>query len=428
MRCAWRVPKPLKRCAGARLAVFAAVVVGACAAPRSSVPRPGNDDAGASAIRVMLAQNVPAADVGATGSWMLLDDQRRLLARATSADRWRIEHDGARVRATKGGARTGWINGPIYAVPIVESFVRFNAGRYRGEMVFRGTIQGILAFNRVRIDDYLAGVVPLEIGGRSAAESAAVQAQAVTARSYAYVHLTPNDGRGFDVTATVADQVYGGVDAESPLATQAIESTRGLVLKYAGRVVNAPYSAVCGGETAAQSEVWRMPDEPYLKRVSDRIPGTDRYYCDIAPRFRWTRTFDEAELVNAVSRYLAAYASVPGNNPGQPRAVAITSRTPSDRVGTLMIATDRGEFTVHGNDIRSVLRGTGGEILNSTYFSIDSSYERDGHLTKLTLRGGGYGHGVGMCQWGAIGRARAGQNFRSILATYYPGTTVGSLR
>ena len=70
----------------------------------------------------------------------------------------------------------------------------------------------------------------------------------------------------------------------------------------------------------------------------------------------------------------------------------------------------------------------GGEILNSTYFSIDSSYERDGHLTKLTLRGGGYGHGVGMCQWGAIGRARAGQTFREILATYYPGTSVGPIR
>lgn len=376
----------------------------------------------------MLAQNLAAADVGATGSWMLLDDQRRLLARATSGDRWRIERDGTRIRATRSGARTGWINGLIYAVPLEEAFIAFNGRRYRGEMVFRATPQGIVAFNRVRIDDYLAGVVPLEIGGRVAAESAAVQAQAVTARSYAYVHLNPKDARGFDVTATVADQVYGGVDAEAPLATAAIERTRGLVLKYAGRVVNAPYSSVCGGETAAQSEVWRTADEPYLKRVSDRIPGTDGYYCDIAPRFRWTRTFDEAELVNAVSRYLSAYVSVPGNNPGQPRAVAITSRTPSNRVGSLVITTDRGDFTVRGNDIRSVLRGTGGEILNSTYFSIDSSFERDGHLTQLTLRGGGYGHGVGMCQWGAIGRARAGQDFRAILATYYPGTTVGSLR
>jgi len=404
-------------------------MAGACAAPRSSRPRPASDEVGSSAIRVMLAQNAAAADIGASGAWTLLDDRRRLLSRGSSGDRWRIERDGARIRAVNGGARTGWVDGSIYAIAGDGGFVVFNGRRYRGEMVFRGTQQGILTFNRVRIDDYLVGVVPIEIGGRSAAESAAVQAQAVAARSFAYVHLNANDRRGFDVTATVADQVYGGVDSETALATQAVESTRGLVLKYAGRVVNAPYSSVCGGETAAQSEVWRTPDEPYLKRVSDRMPGTtDRYYCDIAPRFRWTRTFDEAELVNAVSRYLAAYVPVPGSNPGQPRAVAITSRTPSNRVGTLKITTDRGDFTLQGNDIRSVLRASGGEILNSTYFFIDSSFERDGHLTKLTVRGGGNGHGVGMCQWGAIGRARAGQDFRSILATYYPGTTVGPVR
>jgi stage II sporulation protein D len=403
-------------------------VATACAAPRSSAPRPMRDDAGVAVIRVMLGQNLPAAEVTATGAWILLDDQRRLLARSVSGEHWRIERDAGRVRATKIGARTGWINGPIYAVPSSDAFIVFGGHRYRGEMTFRGMPQGILAFNRIRIDDYLAGVVPLEMGGQTAAESAAVQAQAVTARSYAYVHLSAEGSRGFDVTATVSDQVYGGLDAEQPLSTRAVESTRGLVLKYAGRVVNAPYSAVCGGETATQSEVWKAPDEPYLKRVSDRIPGTDRYYCDIAPRFRWTRAFDEAELTQAVGKYLAAYVAVPGNNPGKVRAVSVVSRTPSNRVGALTITTDRGEFTLHGNDIRSVLRGAGGEILNSTYFSIDSSNQRDGHLTQLTLRGGGYGHGVGMCQWGAIGRARAGQDFRTILATYYQGTTVGPLR
>jgi stage II sporulation protein D len=403
------------------------LVLTACAAPRTGTPRPIRNDAGLSVIRVMLGQNLPATEVTATGPWMLLDNQRRLLAKSMNGEQWRIERDGRRLRAAKSGARTGWVDGVIYAVPSTDAFVLFAGRRYRGEMEFRGMPQGVLAANRVRIDDYLTGVVPLEMGGRTAAESAAVQAQAITARSYAYVHLNSEDPRGYDVTATTSDQVYGGVDAEQPLSTRAIESTRGLVLKYAGRVINAPYSAVCGGETAAQSEVWRTPDEPYLKRVSDRIPGTDRYYCDIAPRFRWTRTFDETEINAAVASYLSAFASVPGN-PGRVRSVVVASRTPSNRVGALTISTDRGDFTLHGNDIRSVLRGPGGEILNSTYFSVDSSDQRDGHLTQLTLRGGGYGHGVGMCQWGAIGRSRAGQDFRAILAAYYQGTTVGPLR
>ena len=82
---------------------------------------------------------------------------------------------------------------------------------------------------------------------------------------------------------------------------------------------------------------------------------------------------------------------------------------------------------LRGNDIRYVLRSPDGEILNSTYFSVETAIDRDGSIGRLTLRGSGYGHGVGMCQWGAIGRARAGHDFLSILGAYYPGTTVGSV-
>jgi stage II sporulation protein D len=94
-------------------------------------------------------------------------------------------------------------------------------------------------------------------------------------------------------------------------------------------------------------------------------------------------------------------------------------------VGRLSLDTERGTFELRGNDIRSVLRTSGGETLNSTYFTVEPETRRDGSLARLVVHGNGYGHGVGMCQWGAIGRARAGQSVRTILATYYPGTTVG---
>jgi len=383
-------------------------------------------------IRVLVAVGFSAVRVGSTRAVVFLEgDGEHLIARSGTGAAWRIERDGRRVRAVRpDGVPTVWVEGPIIArsegtgepaTPLV-----LTGKSYRGEFLFYGADSGVMVVNRLPIEEYLRAVVPLEMGTRSSSDVAAVEAQAVTARSYAYIHLSSDPARAFDVTAGVLDQVYGGVAGETEVGNAAVESTRGLVLMYAGRVVNAPYHATCGGTTAAASEIWRSPDEPYLQPVSDRVPGAGRDYCDIAPRYRWTRSFDAATLNAALAQYLATYATVPAGIPGIARDVAVASHTPSGRVGLLRITTDRGNFLLHGNDIRYVLRAGGGEILNSTYFSVETVAASDGTLARLTLHGTGYGHGVGMCQWGAIGRARAGQDFRTILRTYYSGTTVGS--
>lgn len=376
-------------------------------------------------IRVLLSSNTPTARLSSSSGFNLFADGGSLMARGAPGAGWRIEHDGTRVRAVRpDGVPTVWSERAIRAQTIGTALLSLNGSPYRGELAFAGSDTELVEINSLSIEDYVRGVVPLEMGDRPPADSAAVQAQAVTARSYAYIHLAP--GRSFDVTGGVLDQIYGGVAAETAVGSQAVESTRWLVLTYAGRVVNAPYHSACGGSTAAASEVWRTGDEPYLRPVSDRIPGTDRFYCDGAPRFVWTHTFDAATLNAAVAAYLANYTNVPGKRPGTVNAVTVASHTPSGRVGTLTITTDRGNFTLRGNDIRFVLHKPGSEILESTYFSVATAQAPDGSLARLTLHGMGYGHGVGMCQWGAIGRARAGQDFRAILEAYYPGTTIGS--
>lgn len=386
-------------------------------------------------LGVALSTGAQTLSIGGGAEWRLYArDGQSLVARARAGDAWRVERQGGSLRGIRAdGVPTVWKEGGLVARLVGEpdgrrALLTFNGRRYRGELLLVPGDSGIVVVNRVRMDDYLRGVVPLEIGTKALGDSAAVQAQAITARSFAFSRLGGGSpARPYDLTAGVRDQIYGGADVEAPVSSAAILSTRGLVLMYGGKVVNAPYHSTCGGTTAEASEIWRSPGEPFLRRVSDQIPGTSRSYCDISPRFRWTKTLEGPDLQAALVKYLATYTTVPGRAPGVPQAVSIDGRTASGRVAALKIATDRGNYVLRGNDIRYVLRVPGSEILNSTAFSVETSAGRNGSLAKLTLRGSGYGHGVGMCQWGAIGRARAGQDVRTILRTYYPGTTVAAL-
>lgn len=372
-----------------RIAIAAALGVAACV----------------SVSRGAGSGNVPVVD----GQYKNGREQMVRIVLATAA------HEGATVNPADG----------ILVVQPENGFVQWGGKRYRGELLITATDSGMLVVNQLPMDDYLRGVVPLEIGNRTSAEMAAVQAQAVAARTYAYKHLNP--ARPFDMYATVQDQVYGGVDAEKPLPDSAILSTRDVVVLYNGQPITTPYHSTCGGSTAGVSEVWYdQPDQPYLRPVSDRIPGTNSYYCDPSPRFSWTQTYDAAGLRAVMEKYLASYTNAPKANLGRVTGVREQGRTPSGRVAALTVQTESGSYTLRGNDIRFVLRDPKGTILNSTFFSL-SAETSGGEVSSLTLNGRGYGHGIGMCQWGAIGRARAGQNYRTILETYYPGTTIGRI-
>jgi stage II sporulation protein D len=376
-------------------------------------------------VRIALATAASDGRIGATGSWQLTDrNGSSVIARPSASEEWTITTAGG-FRVAQGD-RTQAVEGPVIVRPSSDgSLLKWNGKRYRGELVLTRGDSGLLVINVLPMDAYLRGVVPLEIGTRTAAEFAAVQVQAVAARTYSYTRLTTS--RAFDMYATVQDQVYGGVDAEKAQTDSAILTTRDMVIAYAGKPINAYYSSTCGGSTAGATEVWNdRPDEPYLRPVSDRIPGTDRFYCDPSPRFSWTQTWDKPALRAVMEKYLSAYTSAPKTGLGRITSITEQGRTASDRIRALVITTDNGSYTLRGNDTRFVLRNPQGAILNSTYFRHTTTSD-GGEVSSLTVTGRGYGHGIGMCQWGAIGRARAGQDFRTILETYYQGARVGRI-
>lgn len=404
------------------------VVALACA---SIMPSATNDGAAVATndqgVRIALAIGVQSGRVGASGAWRGYEaGGSRMIASGTASDAWTITRDGSAINVERGGAGSSRHNSIVIRPTADGSYATWNGKRFRGELIISATDTGLLVVNRLALESYLRGVVPLEIGNRKAEEHAAVEAQAVAARSYSYLHLIPT--RAYDMMSTVQDQVYGGVDAEKPVSDAAVAETDGMVVMYAGKVINTPYFSTCGGSTAYTHEVWyKEADQPYLKPVSDRIPGTDRFYCDPSPRFRWTSNFTGESLRAVLEKYLSAYTTAPKGSVGRVTGVYEQGRTESDRVAALRVETDRGSYLLRGNDIRFVLRSPNGEILNSTYFTAEATIT-SGEVSGLTLRGGGYGHGIGMCQWGAIGRARAGQDYRMILSTYYPGTTIGKAR
>jgi stage II sporulation protein D len=362
-----------------------------------------------------------------TGAWQIFaEDGRTAVALTQPGERWLLEREGRAVRAQREDSRpVSAREATVIARPLDrDGTIGFNGKRWRGELAITSAADGLIVVNRLPMDDYLKGVVPLEIGTSSMIDAPAVEAQAVSARSYAVTHIA-GAGRLWDMRATVSDQVYGGASAETSVGNASVDATSGLVLLYGGHVVNAPYYSTCGGSTAEPQDVWRTSPEPYLKRVSDQIPGTNHYYCEGAPKYRWTRVFGREALRENIARYMA---TLPGRSGyvSSVRAVTVTDVTPAGRVATLTVDTDRGSLVLRGNEMRNALRLPSGEILYSTYFSVDAVNGRDG-VETLTLSGGGNGHGVGMCQAGAIGRARAGQDFRTILQTYYPGTSVGTI-
>jgi stage II sporulation protein D len=294
---------------------------------------------------------------------------------------------------------------------------------YRGAAeVVADRSRGLIVINRLGLEDYLLGVVPAEIGRRTPEEFAAVRAQAVAARTYTISHLGRRDSLGFDLFATVEDQVYGGLEVERRDVERAISETRGEILIFDGQPVSAFYHSTCGGRTATREEVWGEPNLPYLRSVRDGGGGED--YCAISPRYRWRESWTADEMNGFVRAELASRLGTSPSSVGRISGIRVLSRTEHDRVDQLEVEASGRRYVLRKNEIRWVLQPAEGRILGSTDFVVRQGRLEDG---DIVVEGRGFGHGIGMCQWGAIGRARAGQGYREILAAYYQDAAVQRL-
>ena len=157
----------------------------------------------------------------------------------------------------------------LYFIPAFpESFLRLNDRSYRGIFQLKNTGRGLALINILNLEDYLKGVVPLEMSPGTFNALEALKAQAVAARTYALKHIGRNSSLGFDLTDTQSSQVYGGLSAEHPLSNRAVEETAGEVITYKNELINALYTSTCGGMTEDAENIFSGRPVPYLKSVS----------------------------------------------------------------------------------------------------------------------------------------------------------------
>jgi stage II sporulation protein D len=216
--------------------------------------------------------------------------------------------------------------------------------------------------------------------------------------------------------------VYEGLAVENKLANSAIEFTAGNVLFHQDEFPDTYYHSTCGGATDDIEHVWERKGVPYLKSVRDN--GA----CSWSKYYNWQEAFSEEQLRNRLEQYLSTDK---GKTIRLERIVDVVTvdRTPGGRVSLMLIQSGKEILRFRKDRIRWVIGRTSDPdlILPSDRFDVDLEKDSSGRLRRIIFRGSGYGHGVGMCQCGAIGMARNGRQFDTILKHYYTGVNIKKL-
>ena len=322
-------------------------------------------------------------------------------------------------------------------------YLRVNDHYYAGSITFQPNAYGsYTVVNAVPLETYLRGVVPHEVG--PGAPFAAMAAQAILARTYALKNLHRFQVDDYQLCANTHCQVYKGLTGTHPRADEAIRQTSGLVLTYNGELVDAVYSSTNGGVSAAFEDVWDGDPRPYLRRQADiaHQPGKpldlrqeSSFQAFLAQRegfneagvsrlFRWEFSLSLEEL-NTQLRAGQDYLGIPMPTWSSIAGMQILERSASGRVQVMQLDLQTAE------GIRSILlRKDQVRLafprLYSTLFRIEPLKQGE-RLAGYRFIGGGFGHGVGLSQYGSYTLARQGFNAAQILAFYYPGTTLAPL-
>jgi len=353
-------------------------------------------------VRIAILQNVEQVTVKVRGRYTIIDpatQQEIKEGRRLAETKFRVAPTGLLMN---GQALT---QKRVRLMPTldVSVFVNGKEKRYRGDVdIIKTADNKILVVNTLGIEEYIRGVLYHEISPRWPMD--AIMAQAVAARSYAVYQVMNNKGRDFDVYSDIYSQVYGGRMSERYRTNLAVLRTRGEILTHKGEVLPAYFHATCAGHTEDVRELWKHGSIAPLA-------GVRCNYCNLSPHRHWKKNLRLADIQAKLNQSGVAIDDI--------KNILVQDMDESGRNKTLKIISRTGkEAVISGKDFRQLL---GPNEIRSNKFRV----EMKGYYCDIL--GEGWGHGVGLCQWGAFGMARQRYDYRAILAHYYPGSDLVTL-
>ena len=285
----------------------------------------------------------------------------------------------------------------IKVLPGKRARVYVNKRRFRGSVdIIKTENMKLIVINRIDIEEYLYGVLYHEVSHRWPIE--VLKAQAIVARTYALYQKMVSKNEYYELSSDIYSQVYGGRRSETWSTRKAVDLTSGIILTYNDKVFPSYYHATCGGYTSDVATLWNI-DVPALssKRCN---------FCKISPHYKWKKELSINEIENMLKKSGHSIQFV---------SIEILKRDKPGRILDMLLKGRNGDIKISGNKFRLAV---GPNIIRSANFNVQIR----GNV--VIFQGKGWGHGIGMCQWGAYGMARQGWKVEEILKYYYPGADI----
>lgn len=338
-------------------------------------------------LRVLIKKTNSSLTVGSSTPAVIRDAGGKVLGQVAGMNSFNST-------ISKNNVNLGQWNGSrLWLEPTGDGVVWIGDNWYRGRVLLLPQGNGVTAVNYVDMEDYLYSVVGAEAVPSWPQE--ALKAQAVAARSYALHQRNTSRNGEYDVDSSTKTQVYKGLASEYTTTHQAVKATADEVMTYDGRVILAVFHSSSGGHTENVEDIWTSP-LPYLRGVVD--------YDQTSPVFQWSKSVAPSQLMQVVG------------NVGNIRAIVPEKTTPQGRVVSLRVEGDRSSRSLQGAEVRRALD------LRSTLFRM--SFANGG----LQVYGRGFGHGIGLSQWGTFYLAQNGVNYQQILAHYYQNARISKIQ